>query len=105
MKHKNQRGVGYYIDEPKTQSGVRKIPMNEAVYQAFQRVLKNRKGAKPFIINGYTNFLFLKRNGYPMTAVDYGGMFGRLVQKYNKCHEEALPKTTTPHGRVIIGTS
>lgn len=60
-------------------------------------MLKNRKGAKPFIINGYTNFLFLKRNGYPMTAIDYGGMFGRLVQKYNKCHEEALPKTTTPH--------
>ncbi|HAQ5047374.1 TPA: site-specific integrase, partial [Enterococcus faecium] len=88
-------GVGYYIDEPKTQSGVRKIPMNEEVYQAFQRVIKNRKGAKPFIIDGYANFLFLKQNGYPMTAVDYGGMFGRLVKKYNKSHEEALPKTTT----------
>lgn len=81
----------------KTQSGVRKIPMNEEVYQAFQRVIKNRKGAKPFIIDGYANFLFLKQNGYPMTAVDYGGMFGRLVKKYNKSHEEALPKTTTPH--------
>lgn len=90
-------GVGYYIDEPKTQSGVRKIPMNEEVYQAFQRVIKNRKGAKPFIIDGYTNFLFLKQNGYPMTAVDYGGMFGRLVKKYNKSHKEVLPKTTTPH--------
>lgn len=85
-------GVGYYIDEPKTQSGVRKIPMNEEVYQAFQRVIKNRKGAKPFIIDGYANFLFLKQNGYPMTAVDYGGMFGRLVKKYNKSHEEALPE-------------
>ena len=90
-------GVGYYIDEPKTESGIRKIPMSEDVYQAFQRVLANRRGAKPFIVDGYTNFLFLKQDGLPMSAVDYGGLFHRLTTKYNKCHEEVLPKVTTPH--------
>lgn len=49
------------------------------------------------MIDGYTNFLFLKQNGYIMTAVDYVGMFGRFVQKYNKRYEEEMPKTTTPH--------
>ena len=89
--------LGYYVDEPKTQNGVRQIPMNEDVYQAFQRVLKNRKGAKPFVIDGYTNFLFLKQDGYPMTPCNYDGLFRGLVKKYNNCHEEALPKVTTPH--------
>lgn len=29
---------GYYIETPKTKSGIRQIPMSEQVYEAFQRV-------------------------------------------------------------------
>jgi len=35
--------MNYYIDGPKTQSGIRKISMNEEVYQAFQRMIKTAK--------------------------------------------------------------
>lgn len=89
--------TGYYIETPKTKSGIRQIPMSEQVYEALQLVLKNRKGAKPLTIDGYSNFLFLNRNGCPKVASSYEIMFRGLSGKYNKCHEEALPKVMTPH--------
>ena len=89
--------TGYYIEKPKTQSGIRQIPMSEKVYEALGRVLENRKGAKQITIDGYSHFLFLNRDGCPKTNVNYATMFRGLAKKYNKCHEEALPKVMTPH--------
>lgn len=57
--------VGYYVETPKTKSGNRVIPMSEKVLEAFQRVLNKRKYAQPVILEGYTKFLFLNRNGLP----------------------------------------
>lgn len=88
---------GYYIETPKTDNGVRQIPMTATAFEAFKRVLKNRKGAKPIIIDGYAHFLFLNRDGLPKLAANYESMFRGLVKKYNKCHKEPLPKVMTPH--------
>ncbi|RHR57093.1 site-specific integrase [Clostridium sp. AF18-27] len=88
---------GFYIETPKTDSGIRQVPMTAIASEAFKRVLKNRKGAKPIIIDGYAHFLFLNRDGLPKTAANYDAMFQGLVKKYNKCHKEPLPKVTTPH--------
>ena len=90
-------GVGYRVYPPKTKSGIRQIPMSAKVYKAFERVLKNHRSTKPLIIDGYSNFLFLNRNGKPMVASSYESVFRGLVKKYNKYHEEALPKVMTPH--------
>ena len=89
--------IGYYVETPKTKSGIRQIPMSAKVYEALQRVMKARKGAAKIVVDGYSGFLFLTRNGKPKTAGSYDSMFRGLVKKYNKCHEEALPKVTTPH--------
>ncbi len=67
------------------------------MYEALGRVLENRKGTKQIAIDGYSNFLFLNRDGCPKTNVNYATMFRGLAKKYNKCHEEALPKVMTPH--------
>ena len=88
---------GYYIETPKTDSGFRQVPMSAAAYEAFQRVLKNRKGAKAIKVDGYSNFLFLNRNGLPKVAVNYDAMFKGLAKKFNKCHKEPLPTVMTPH--------
>ena len=90
-------GVGYHVETPKTKSGIRQIPMSTKVYEAFKRVLNGRGRADDFIVGGYSRFLFLNRNGLPKVAVNYETMFRGLVKKYNKSHEEALPKVTTPH--------
>ena len=62
-----------------------------------KHMLKNRRQAMPVIIDGYSRFLFLNRDGKPKVAANYDSMFRGLVKKYNKSHEEALPKVTTPH--------
>ena len=89
--------VGYYVETPKTKSGNRVIPMSEKVLEAFQRVLNKRKYVQPVILEGYTKFLFLNRNGLPKVAVNYESMFRGLVRKYNKTQKVALPKVMTPH--------
>ena len=59
--------------------------------------MNGRGRADKLIVSGYSNFLFLNRNGLPKVAINYDTMFRELVKKYNKSHEEALPKVTTPH--------
>lgn len=88
--------IGYYIETPKTKSGERQVPMVEEAYQAFKRVLANRKNDKRVEIDGYSDFLFLNRKNYPKVASDYNGMMKGLVKKYNKYNEDKLPHIT-PH--------
>lgn len=91
-----EAGTGYYIEEPKTDSGVRQLPMRETVYEALKRVFKNRMKPEPIVVDGYSDFLFLTQEGYPKVVCNYEGMFKGLVKKYNKNHKEALPNVT-PH--------
>ena len=60
------------------------------------RILKNRGKAQPLIVGGYSNFLFLNREGLPKVAGNYDGMVRGLIKKYNKYHTDKLPNIT-PH--------
>ena len=93
LRHANK---DFYVNDPKTKSSNRKIPITGPAREAFQRVLDNHvdTGVK---IDGYSGFLFNTKTGYPKTAFDYEAVFRRLVVKYNKCHEEPLPTIFTPH--------
>ena len=62
LKSKEQ---GYYIETPKTKSGTRQVPLSRETIQAFQRVMKKRPKAKPFVIDGRGNFLFVNHKGKP----------------------------------------
>lgn len=88
--------IGYYIETPKTKSGIRQIPMTQEAHQAFLRILSNRKKAQPIEIGGHRDFIFLNQKGYPQTGTNYSATFKNLVKKYNKTHKEALPNIT-PH--------
>ena len=70
--------------------------MSEPVYQAFKRVLKNRGKKTTLTVDGYTNFLFLKKDGTPKVGMNYNAVITGLVKKYNKWHKEQLPNIT-PH--------
>lgn len=87
---------GYYIDEPKTKSGIRKVPMSDETEQAFKRVLKRKQKSNIKEIDGYRNFLFLNTSGSPVHRPMYETILKRMVQKYNKTHKVKLPKIT-PH--------
>ena len=88
--------IGYYIETPKTKNGKRELPLTERAYQAIQRILKSRGKAQPLIVGGYSNFLFLNREGLPKVAGNYEGMVRGLIKKYNKYHTDKLPNIT-PH--------
>lgn len=86
-----------YIEKTKTNAGTRVLPMTEEVYDAFKRVISNRKKPKvEQMIDGVSGFLFLDKKGKPMVAYHWEKAFQHSVQKYNKIYKVELP-TITPH--------
>ncbi|MDY3920324.1 MAG: site-specific integrase, partial [Candidatus Limivivens sp.] len=99
VDHQLQRYVklGYRIVEPKTESGVRQVPMTEEVADCFRRIIKNRKKPKVEpMIDGYTGFLHLDKNGMPMVAMHWEKYFQHICAKYNSIYKVQMPKVT-PH--------
>ena len=94
LKSKEQ---GYYIETPKTKSGIRQVTLSREKIQAFQRVMKKRPKAEPFVIDGQSNFLFVNHKGKPKVAIDYNALFVRMVKKYNKHHKDNPLPHITPH--------
>ena len=94
LKSKEQ---GYYIETPKTKSGIRQVPLSEETIKAFQRVIKSRPKTKPIEVDGHSDFVFVNHKGKPKVAIDYSSLFVRMVKKYNKHHKENSLPHITPH--------
>ena len=99
MDHQLQRtrDMKYVIEDTKTESGERMVPMTPEVKEAFQRILANRKNSKVEpMVDGYSGFLFLDKNGRPMVALHWEKYFQHIREKYNKIYKVQMPKVT-PH--------
>lgn len=90
------REHGYYIDTPKTKSGIRQIPMNTAAFEALKQVSEQCEVTQPTTIDGYSGFLFQTQEGNPASSQYYSSIFKNLVKKYNKKYEDKLPDFS-PH--------
>lgn len=91
------RDMKYVIEDTKTESGERMVPMTPEVKEAFQRILANRKNPKVEpMVDGYSGFLFLDKNGRPMVALHWEKYFQHIREKYNKIYKVQMPKVT-PH--------
>lgn len=87
----------YMIEEPKTESGIREIPMSEEVEEAFRTIIDRRKKPKiEPIIDGYSGFLYLDKNNMPMVALHWEKYFQHILEKYNGIYKVQMPKVT-PH--------
>lgn len=92
-----KRDMEYIIEDTKTKSGERYVPMSQQVAECFHRVIANRKPPRQEpIIDGYTGFLFLDKNGMPMVALHWEHYFKHILNKYNSIYKVQLPKIT-PH--------
>jgi integrase len=91
------RNMEYVIENTKTESGVRMVPMTPEVKEAFSRIISGRK--KPKIepmVDGYSGFLFLDKNDRPMVALHWEKYFQHIREKYNKTYKVQMP-VVTPH--------
>ena len=91
------RDMTYIIEETKTKSGERFVPMSNEVMACFRRIIKNRKKPrKEPMIDGHAGFLCLDKNDMPMVALHWEKYMEHVVAKYNKTYRVQLPKIT-PH--------
>lgn len=87
----------YYIERPKTSSGVRYVPMSVGVAKCFRRVVANRpKPPIEPVVDGVSGFLFLDKNQMPRVALHWEKYFQYAVAKHNRIYKDELPKIT-PH--------
>lgn len=87
----------YIVDTTKTGSGVRDVPMTEDVAYTFRKIIKFRpKPRFEPMIDGYSGFLYLDKNGMPLVAQHWEKYFSQAVKKYNSIYRVQMPKIT-PH--------
>ncbi len=92
-----KRNMEYIIEDTKTSSGTRDIPMTSEVAECFRRIIDKRPKAKVEpMIDGYSGFLYLDKNEKPMVALHWEKYFQQVVEKYNGIYKIQMPKIT-PH--------
>ena len=92
-----ERGGIYHVEKTKTESGVRFIPMSDAVYQSLKNIVANRRAPhKELLVDGYTGFLLLDKNGNPKVGLHLDHHMQWTMKKYRRTRTEPLP-TITPH--------
>ena len=99
VNHQLQRtsDMRYVCEKTKTENGVREVPMTPDVVDAFKRIIKMRPKPKiEPVIDGYSGFLFLDKNGKPKVALHWEKYFQLSVRKYNNIYRVQLPQIT-PH--------
>lgn len=87
----------YFITAPKTKSGIRNVPMTDAVYMALKRVMKDRSAPKvELLVDGYSGFLFLDKSGMPKVAMHLENYMRGIQGKFEKSCKHSVPRVT-PH--------
>ena len=93
-----ERGGKYYVEETKTSSGCRFIPMTDTIYQSLKNMLARRpKVKKEVIVDGYSNFIMLDKNGNPKVALHIENEMRWAMQKYTKLYPDNPLPRITPH--------
>jgi integrase len=86
-----------YISTPKTEAGIRKIPMVKKVREALEEIQKYQQEKGIFCnaeIDGYSDFVFLNRFGNVFLQHDLDKSLARIIDAYNDdaIHQAALKK-------------
>ena len=85
------------ITKPKSENGVRDIPMTQEVRQSAMNLIRKRNEIKlDVMIDGYVGFLSVTRNGRPRTHSEYADVVRKLMAHYNEVSTVRIDRCT-PH--------
>lgn len=85
----------YFVTPPKTKSGIRNVPMTDAVYMALMRVVKARTAPKvELLVDGHSGFLFLDKSGMPKVAMHLENYMRGLQARFEKAYGKPVPRIT-----------
>lgn len=94
----------FHVSSPKTEAGIREIPMMEAVYQAFQDEYEAQKetGFNITVVDGMSGFIFKNRNGNLLNPSVINRAIKRIYEAYNaeeiiKAKRESRRPLLLPH--------
>jgi len=75
----------FHVSTPKTEAGIRLIPMMDAVYQAFQDEYEMQKetGFNIALIDGMSGFIFANREGNVLNPSAINRAIRRIYEAYN----------------------
>ena len=86
-----------FIQETKTRAGTRKLPITQDVELCFRAIIEDRPVQyNERIIDGYSGFLFLDKDGLPLVALHWEHRFKSMVNRYNDIYRVQMPRIT-PH--------
>ncbi|HDF2668460.1 tyrosine-type recombinase/integrase [Blautia producta] len=88
-------GCRFHISAPKTDSGIRTIPMTQDVLRAFeeQRKINFMLGkGKDVEVEGYKGFIFMAKTGRPLMPSAVNNVLYNIVDAYNKEEVKAAKK-------------
>lgn len=92
-----ERNGKYVVVKPKTEAGVRVLPMKKDVEECFRKIIDTRPYMKVEpMVDGYSGFLYFDKDGKPMISMHWEKYFQHVCQKYNKLYKLQMPKIT-PH--------
>lgn len=87
----------YVIEPTKTNAGTMVIPMTNEVTEMFRAIIEDRPDYKvEKVVDGYTGFLFLDKDGMPLVAMHWEHRFNHMVSRYNEIYKIQMPNIT-PH--------
>lgn len=94
-----KEGVRYFIETPKTENGIRTIPLTDRACLALSNLIRRRNTlfkVEP-VIDGYSKFLLLSNRGCGVItpkALSYN--IEKSIQLYNRTYKDKMPELT-PH--------
>ena len=78
------------VNLPKTEAGIRKVPIMGPVLDGFKNEYRyaSLRGFPNTVVDGYTDFVFVKQNGNVYTSMRLDKALSDIVKSYNKQEEK-----------------
>lgn len=82
----------FYAKKPKTDKGIRNIPMIQDVYECFEELKESRSmRSSGIMVDGYTDFVFTSVSGMPLYPASINKVLYKIIDKYNETADVPLP--------------